>query len=224
MAKENKAGRMKVLGAFLLLFGPAVLLIFISTRGCEHKFKELDDYGVVESFQFKTADGKTHNSSELEDKVLLVNTIQQTCPHDCAISQWHFDQMIFQKMRKNKSEKNAVRIISFVTDQEGNPIDDIASVQNMLKEEVEDYDPEIWMVVSGDVESLYDRENNGESLLKEGDEFYGGKAYTELILLIDRDSHLRMVHPGKMEGHVRRLYQHVALLLKEYDKKDAKSN
>lgn len=213
---------MKVLGAILLLFGPALLLILISTRSCEHKFKELDDYGELKNYEFVTEDGVKHNSSEFKDKVVLINTIQVKCPHDCAISQWHFDQMIFQKIRKNKNERNAVQIISFITDEQGNPIDEFELVRNMLEEEVEDYDPEVWMLATGDAKSIYDVEHNGETLIQEGDEYYAGESFTELLLLVDRENHLRMVHPGKLEGHVRRMYQYIALLLKEYDKKDAK--
>jgi hypothetical protein len=55
MANEKKkAGSYKAAFTMLLLFGPALLLIFISTRGCEHKFKKLDDYGRVPNFEFKT--------------------------------------------------------------------------------------------------------------------------------------------------------------------------
>ena len=43
MANKISAGLSKVVVS-LLLVGPAFLLVFISTRGCEHKFKELEDY------------------------------------------------------------------------------------------------------------------------------------------------------------------------------------
>ena len=53
-----KAGPLKTVFALLLLFGPALFLILISTRGCEHKFKVLDDYGPIASYQLTTVDEK----------------------------------------------------------------------------------------------------------------------------------------------------------------------
>lgn len=222
MAKQNTAGRLKVVFAFILLFGPASVLIFLGTRGCEHKFKELDDYGALASYSFTGADGKNYSAKDFKDKIVLVANIQLTCPDSCAVSLWHLDQLIYQKIRKNKNEKNEVQIISFVLDENGNPVKDTKQTTAMLEDLVEAYDPEIWIVASGDPRKMYDIESNGESLLREGEEFFGGKSYNELLLLADRENHLRMASSGKSEGYIRRMYEHIALLLKQYDKEDAK--
>ena len=60
---------------------------------------------------------------------------------------------------------------------------------------------------------------NNSSLLQEGDEYYGGHAFQELMLLLDKKNNLRMVLPGNSEGLVRRMSESIALLKKEYDKK-----
>lgn len=224
MANGISAGRIKVISAFLLLFGPALLLIFLGTRSCEHKFMQLEDYGEPKEYAFKTVEGTPVTTASLKDKVVLLSTLQLTCPDSCAVSVWHIDQLIYQKIRKNKNEKNAVQIVSVVTDGEGNPVDDIAPVIEMMEDNVEAYDPEVWTIVSGDAKSLYDIEHNGQTLLQKGDEYFGGEAYQELMLLLDKNNHLRMVLNGSTEGYVRRMYQHVALLLKQYDKEDAKSD
>lgn len=224
MVKGISAGRIKVISAFLLLFGPALLLIFLGTRSCEHKFMQLEDYGEAKEYAFKTVEGTPVTTASLKDKVVLLSTLQLTCPDSCAVSVWHIDQLIYQKIRKNKNEKNAVQIVSVVTDGEGNPVDDIAPVIEMMEDNVEAYDPEVWTIVSGDAKSLYDIEHNRQTLLQKGDEYFGGEAYQELMLLLDKNNHLRMVLNGSTEGYVRRMYQHVALLLKQYDKEDAKSD
>jgi hypothetical protein len=59
--------------------------------------------------------------------------------------------------------------------------------------------------------------------LKKGNEFYGGEAFQELILLLDKQNHLRMVLSGKTEGMIRRMKEHIALLQKQYDKAAAKN-
>ena len=71
------------------------------------------------------------------------------------------------------------------------------------------------------MKSLYDFEHNEQKLLVEGDEFYGGQAFQELMLLLDKQNHLRMVLSGKTEGMVRRMKEHIALLQKQYDKESA---
>ena len=218
MAVKGTAGRTKRILAFLILFGPAFILVFISTRGCNHKFKQLADYGAAVNYEFKDATGKAYVAKDFKNQIVLVTTLQESCPDSCAVSFWHLNHLIYQYVRKYKKKFGSVRIISFVTDGEGNPVKDLSSVNDMLVDQVEGYDPEIWYLASGDPEKVFDFEHNGEKLLKKGDEFFGGHAYQELMLLLDRDNHLRMVLSGKSEGMIRRMKEHVALLQKQYDK------
>jgi len=204
------------LTCILLLFGPAFILVFIGTSKCTHKFKRLDDFGVAAGYTFTDIHGKERSYKEFDDQVVLVTTLQLTCPDNCAISLWHIDQLVYQKMRRT-IESGGVRIISFVTDGEGNPVEDLSSVDEMLKDRIKDYNPDLWILASGDAKKVYDFERNDEKLLREGDEFYGKQAFQELLLLLDRNNHLRMVLSGKTEGMIRRMNQHVSLLQKEYD-------
>jgi len=223
MAKRTTAGRMKVALTFLLLFGPASVLIFIATRGCEHKFKELEDYGQVSDYSFTDVNGKMRSSKDFAGEIILVTTLQTTCPDSCAVSFFHLNQAIYQNIYANKHKiKKQARIISFVTDGKGNPVEDLSQVEAMLKDRVEDYDPNIWMLAKGDAKRVYNLENNGKSLLQEGSEYYGGQAFQELILLLDKQNHLRMVLSGASEGMIRRMKEHLALLHKQYDKEVSK--
>lgn len=221
MATKSTAGRTRRFLLFLILFGPALILIFISTRGCTHKFKVLEDYGEVTAYTFTDAEGVKHKNSEFKGNIVLINTLQPSCPDSCSISFWHLDQLIYQHVRKNKKKLGSVRMISFVTDGEGNPVEDLSAVRDMIKDNVEAYDPEVWMIASGDPKAIYDMTSNGQNLLEEGEEYFGGNAYQELQLLVDTKNHLRMVLPGDSEGMVRRMKEHVALLIKQYDKEKA---
>lgn len=222
MASIKTAGRIKVIMAFLLLFGPAFLLVFISTRGCEHKFKTLDDFGKAHNYSFTDARGKKYSYKDFEDKIVLITTLQETCPDSCAISFWHMNQAIYQHIRTNKKKMKQVRIISFATDGKGKPLKDLSVIRQSVEDNVMEYDPDIWYIASGDVEKLYDFERNDKSLLQEGDEFFGGQAFQELVLLLDKQNHLRMVLSGTSEGMIRRMKEHVALLQKQYDKERAR--
>ena len=219
MAERTKAGRIKVIYAFILLFGPALFLIFISTRGCNHKFKTLDDYGQAVNYRIRTDDGKTYRSKDFQGDIIIVTTLQETCPHDCSVSFWHLDQSIYQHIRKNSRKKmKQVRIISFVTDGKGNPVEDLSVIRQAIEDNVEGYDPKIWILASGDVRAMYDFEHNGQSLLQNETEGSAQPSFEELMLLLDKNNHLRMVLSGKTEGMIHRMKEHIALLQKQYDK------
>jgi cytochrome oxidase Cu insertion factor (SCO1/SenC/PrrC family) len=222
MAQTKSAGLKKVI-AMLLLIGPAFLLVLISTRGCQHKFKELEDYGEVSNYTFTDAAGKAYSSKDFQDQVVIITTLQTSCPDSCSISFWHIDQLIYQHIRKNKSKKlKQVKIISFVVDAQGNPVEDLSVLQEAMKDQVVEYDPAIWYLAKGNPKSIYDITHNKHSLLEKGDEYFAGEAFTELMLLLDKKNHLRMVLNGKTEGMIRRMKEHVALLQKQYDKTSKK--
>ena len=149
---------------------------------------------------------------------MIVTTLQKTCPDSCAISMWHLDQTIYQHIRKNRKKLKQVRIISFVTDGKGNEVGDLASLSASLGDNVEAYDPDIWFLAEGNARSVFNVEFKNRSIMKKGNEFFGGEAYLELMLLLDKRNHLRMINRGTDEGSIRRMKQHQALLQKQYDK------
>jgi len=219
MTKINgSAGRLKGIIVLILLFGPASFLIFISSRGCEHKFVELDDMGKVSNYNFVNADGTQMNQATFKNKVVLFTTLQVTCPNKCAVSFWHLDQLIYQHLRKNKKKLGHVKLVSFVTDSKGNPYSNLNDIEFMLKDQVEKYDSSVWILANGDAKSLYNISRNGENLLMKGNQYFGGEAFQELMLLVDKRNHLRMVLKGNSEGMIRKMKEHIALLDKQYDK------
>lgn len=221
MSSNTKAGRIKRVTAMALLFAPAIFLVIIGTRRCQHKFTELDDYGKVPSFSFVTASGDSISSKELEGKILLLTTLQPTCLNDCAISWWHFDELIYEGLYQNKKKLGDFRIISFVTDSEGNSSDDLAQVNEMLQDKIEGYNPDIWMLAKGDAEKIFNAEYKGKKLT-DNQETGEVKNFTEFLMLIDKKGHLRIVRSGKKEGMIRDFQQHMALLMKQYDKEKAR--
>ena len=219
---KGKAGRMKKLIVTILLFGPASLLIFISTRGCKHKFTELDDMGAVPSYSFTGVDGKKYSDHDFKNKVVLFTTIQKSCPGNCAISLWHLDQLIYQHLRKNQKKLGFVKLVSFVTDGKGNPAANLSDIEYTLKDQVEQYDSSIWILAKGDAKKVYNISRNGENLMQKGKKYYGGESFQELMLLVDKRNHLRMALKGNSEGMIRKMKEHIALLDKQYDKEALK--
>ena len=222
MTAKNTAGRKKRILAMILLFGPASFLVLIATRNCEHKFKELDDYGSLKSYSFVDARGKKFTSKDFENNIVLISTIQNSCPDTCAVELWFMQQHIYRIAQNSKDKDHTLKMISFVTDGEGNPVEDLTQVQDLLKDRITDYDPDVWYLAGGEARALYDMSSNGQTLLQKGDDYFGGEGYQELLLLVDKKNHLRMVLPGNEEGMIRRMKEHVALLQKQYSKEAAK--
>lgn len=223
MARKITAGRKKAIYAMLLLFSPAILLIFISTRGCEHKFRELEDYGEGTNYSFVDAYGKKHTQKEFKDNIIIITTIQETCPDSCGISLWSFERLVYQDIARKKKDKGSVKIISFATDIDGNPVTDLSTLKMLLESEVVEYDPTIWMLAAGDSKEIFNLTHNDINLMETGDQYYGGQAFQELMLLFDKKNHLRMVLNGHTEGMVRKMKEHVSLLKKEEDKENARA-
>lgn len=218
MASKNTAGRMKVIYAFLLLFGPALLLIFLSTRGCKHNFERLDDYGKANSFSFIDSRGKEFTETDFKDEIVLIACLQQSCPDSCSVNFWSFNQMLYQSIRKGQEKSNRVKIITFIVDANGNPVEDLSLVHELIQDKVKDYDPNVWYIASGDVKAAFDWHDRGKSLLQESQKELGKNPYQRMMLLIDESGHLRMIAKNtEIEGTIRTMKNHIALLQKEHD-------
>lgn len=214
--------------ALTLVFGPALILIFMATRGCDHRFKKLADYGLIKTPTFTVYNHKgkqTLSLKDYQDEIVLITTLQTTCPHNCGLAFFPLTQNLYKDLRTNKRKKlKRVRLLSVVVDSLGRPVGEAAllDVQDMLRKNVEGYDPELWQLVSADPNIFYKRSNNGQNLIVKDAKYYGGVSYNELIMLVDKQNHLRMVLNGHTEGMIRKMKEHLALLLKQYDKERAK--
>ncbi len=226
MAEKNtKAGRFKPLLMLVLVFGPALFLIFIALNKCEHKFTTLPVYGKLSNYSFNDVNGGVVDQETQKGKITLFNTIQTFCPEDCAIDLPKFNLMIYQDYRKNQRNLGHVKIVSIITDEEGNPVEEeqLEQLKFTMNDIVEAYDPTIWKLVTGDPKQIYDIESNGVNLYtKTSDTAFAGKSFLETMLIVDKKNQLRLIRRGNEEGMIRDYKQHVALLQKQYDKEAAK--
>lgn len=201
----------------LLLLAPASLLVLFSLGKCEHKFQALESYGQIPTYTLTKLDGSTFTNKDLKDTVTLYNTLQINCPDSCGLNLWYFNQIMYQHVIKNQKKLGHVKIVSILIDQQGNPVSDIADMQEILNDYVENYDPKVWIIATGDPKQVFDITHNKQNLIQEGPQFYGGKSYFELMLLVDKDNELRMALNGGQEGMIREMKQKMALLDKQYD-------
>ncbi|MGM0477921.1 MAG: SCO family protein [Bacteroidota bacterium] len=224
MAKrDKKAGRTKPLLLLVLVFGPALFLIFIGVNKCEHKFEELPVYGELGDYEFVDANGELVNRETQRGKVTLFTTLQTSCPENCAIDLAKLNLMVYQDYRKNQKNLGHVKFVSIVTDENGKPVEDLESIEYTMNDIIEGYDPEIWKLVTGDPKQIYDIENNDVNLYTlESDTAFAGRPFLETMMIVDKKNQLRLIRRGNAEGQIRDFKQHVALLQKQYDKAAAK--
>ena len=73
MSQKINKPKNKAILALILVFTPAIILVFFSSIGCEHKFQKLDDFGEIKPFTFIDADNNTRTSSEFKNDIVLIN-------------------------------------------------------------------------------------------------------------------------------------------------------
>jgi cytochrome oxidase Cu insertion factor (SCO1/SenC/PrrC family) len=217
--KNMKAGRWKSILMLVLVFGPASLLILISTNKCEHKFEELPFYGALDDFELYLSDGTKLTPENQLGKITLFTTIQATCPNTCALNIPQFNLLLYQHYRKNRKKLGHIQIVSIMTDEDGNPTGNFDEITFLLDDMINDYDPEIWMLASGDPKQIFDVTNNNVRWIEQrDDQAFAGKPYLETMMIVDKENNIRLLRRGSDEGNIRDFKQHVALLQKQYDK------
>jgi len=223
--RDKKAGRTKPLLLLVLVFGPALFLIFIGVNKCEHKFEELPVYGELSDYEFTDARGDIINKNTQKGKVTLFTTLQTSCPDHCAIDLAKLNLMVYQDYRKNQKNLGHVKFISIVTDENGEPVKNLESLEYTMNDIIEGYDPAIWKLVTGDPKQIYDIENNDVNLYElESDTAFASRPFLETMMIVDKKNRLRLIRRGNTEGQIRDFKQHVALLQKQYDKAAAKND
>lgn len=221
--------------------GPGSIIYFLA-KNLKNKFVELPYLGqydytydsdsvaidstafIIPDFNLTNFDGVPITRDSIEDKFIVLSTIQNTCPlmEDCAMSMYHFNELFFSKMVNNQGNYGNVKVLSILTDDDGNPVPEGPS--EYLREEMEEYDQSIWWMCYGDPTPLFSWEYYGmnfmehESTAKDGE--IGKYAFVNSLVLIDQKGCVRAVSGAKKDSDIRNFFDMLKLLKKEdFDKK-----
>ena len=219
----------KRIGLFLILFGVPLIFLFTLAKGKTNQ-KNLPYFGKTEEiakateindFTFYDIDSTLYNKETTEGKTLLVSTLIPSCPFSCPIIQKQVKFLIYDKLY-DRPEFEDLLFISHLVDTNG-------ATPNLplFVSELKDYDFSRWKIVVGEDNPIYDVElPNGNLKHKECDgsiECLGGKAYYQMILLIDRNKKIRGLYQGNKTQLLKGIRQDIRKLFIEYkleDKKD----
>lgn len=217
---------MKPLLMVVLVFGPALFLIVMSLNKCDHNFTTLPNFGGVGEFTLTLPNGEEITHKDFEDKVLILNIIQPSCPSSCSINLSKYNLMIYQHYRKYQKKMGHIKFVSLVLDKNGEPVslEKLNEVRFNFQDMFQEYDEKIWILATGNPQQIYDIESNNVNLYHQEDEdAFGGRPFMETMMIIDKVNDLRLIRKGTEEGYIRDFKEHIALLQKQYDKEEYES-
>lgn len=233
----------KRVGTILLIFlGPGAMIYYISKTFENHFIRlpyigttyEKDSTGnIVDSTLFTlgdisltTFDGKPVTRDSLEGKIIVLSTLQNTCPTlgECGMGIYHFNTLIFEKMVDNQKNYHNVKVISILTDENGLPVEQPSSY---LVDNMAEYDKNMWWMTTGDPTPFYSFDYYGDKFLNYPSDpthgEIGTKAFINSLVLFDDQGHVRGVSGAKSDSDIRNFFDLLKLLKKEeFDAKRGK--
>ena len=230
--------KLKRLGLMILvLFGPGLLIYFFA-KTLNNKFIDLPYLGQftveenskgefdtiqyqVPDFEFTSLTGNKITSKSTDKQFLIFTTIQNSCPDTCGVYLYHFTELFYDKVKKNKDNYNNVKFYSILTDKNGNAIEQPSSklleALAVLKQ-----DTSVWEIVTGDPSQVFSFDYNGNNFYElpatESNYEIVTKAFVNSLLLVDRDKHIRGFTGAKRDSDIRNFFDLLKILKKvEFD-------
>lgn len=231
----------RVATILLIVLGPGTVIYFLATN-LKNKFVELPYLGewtyqydkdsvaidstafIIPDFTLTKFDGSIINRDSIRDKFIVLTTLQPLCPDmdQCGMSMYHFNELFFSKLVDNQKNYGNVKVLSVLTDNEGKAIEEGPS--ELLREEMAEYDPDIWWTTYGDPTPLFSWEYYGKNFMEHESSAEDGEigpyAFINSLVLIDHKGRIRGVTGAKRDSDIRNFFDLVKLLKKEdFDKK-----
>lgn len=215
---------------FALFVLPGAIILFLASG--THNFKKLRYYGqhtpfdtvingeavvdtiyyTVPPFSFTNQDGQTITQEDVKDKVYIANFFFASCPTICPV--------MTNQLKRAQYELREIedfRILSHTVDPKR---DTIEALQAYAKKYYADTNT--WHFLRGSKEYTYEMGRDGYYLsAHESPDAPGGFLHSEMIVLIDKDKHIRGFYDGTNSEEIDRMVAEVKLLYKEEDRKKA---
>lgn len=232
-------GWKRIVTILLIVLGPGCIIYFLA-KNLRNKFIELpyigqydytyDDKGNVTDsipyhipdFELTKFDGTTITRDSIKERFIVLSTIQPKCPalDDCGMSMYIFNELFFSKLVKNQDNYGDVKVLSILTDIDGNAINEGPSEE--LLEQMEDYDSDIWWMCYGDPTPLFSWDYYGKNFMDydatRSDGEIGLHAFTNSLVIIDQEGCVRGVSGAKRDSDIRNFFDMLKLLKKvEFD-------
>lgn len=238
------SGFKRVIAVTLIFLGPGIIIWWMA-KTIENHFIDLPYLGWeysydaegnkidstaynIPPFQLTSFNGTPITRDSIDGKFIILTTIQNNCENldSCGLGLYHFNEIIYSTMLEHPDSYSNVRVLSILTDKDGNP-DSIPS--KLLTEMMAEYDQRFWWLATGDptpfVSFPYygDIFKNHKSSPEEGE--IGSKAFVSAMVLIDKEGFIRGVSGAKRDSDMRNFFDLLKLLKKhEFKAERSKKN
>ena len=161
---------------------------------------------TVPPFAFLDSDSAEFSHHDCANQLRVIDFFFTTCPTICPIMSSQMARL--QAGIEERGLKGDVRLISHSVDPEQDTPSQLKAYGERLGQ-----DPEIWKLLTGDKEDLYDLARNGYFLTAiESDTAAGGIFHSDIFALIDRAGKIRGYYDGTDTEEVDQLLEHVQQL------------
>ena len=210
---------------FTILFGVPLAFLYPLSKGKPNtkdlpyfgKTEELAKKTEIKDFLFYDIDSNVINKQSTEGKTLVVSTLIPSCPYYCPIIQKQLKFLVYDKLYQRPAFKDLL-FISHLIDTTGNK----PNLSQFLNEQV-DYDFSRWKIVVGEDNPIYDIDLPNANLKNTdfiSSTTIGGKAYYQMILLIDRNRKVRGMYQGEQTQQIENMRKDIRKLFIEYKEED----
>jgi len=186
-----------------------ILLPYFGPREVNPSDKNDTIYHSVPEFGFLNQDGKFITQDDFKDKIYIANFFFTSCPSICPKMMTEL-----KRFRKITDEKNYdVMIISHTVDPKRDTVETLKRYA-----EKNAINTSKWHLVTGDKDVIYELGMDGYFLSAGEDASAdGGFLHSEIVVLVDKEKHIRGLYTGTETKEIDRLISDLELLIKEYE-------
>ncbi len=206
----------------MILIVPSVAYLVLTTG--KHNIKKLGYFGPkavgetesdtiyhsIPEFEFVDQNGQAFGSINLKDKIYVANFFFTSCPSICPAM-----QTLMKKVQDTDDFKklNDFKLVSFTVDPDTDTPDKLKEFAQRVGA-----DEGRWYFLTGNRQKIYDLAYEGfMANTMEDENAEGGFLHSDMILLIDRDKHIRGIYEGTSLKDVKRLIDEIKVLVAEYN-------
>ena len=210
---------------FIILFGVPLAFLYPLSKGKPNtkdlpyfgKTEELAKTTEIKDFLFYDIDSNLINKESTDGKTLVVSTLIPSCPYFCPIIQKQLKFLVYDKLYLRPEFKDLLFLSHLVDTTGAEP-----NLSQFLNEQ-EDYDFSRWKIVTGQDNPIYDIDLPNANLKNtdfKSSTTIGGKAYYQMILLIDRNRKVRGLYQGEQTQQIENMRKDIRKLFIEYKEED----
>lgn len=163
----------------------------------------------IPNYSFEDIDGKVYNEESFENKYVVFNFLESTCPYEgCNMDFKIFKYLIYDEFDKNPGFSNAVIVSQIFGKDAVNRVKTIRADLGIDKDK--------WIFVTGDYQPFFDVELERGNPWTKKDTIFGYEREAHVMTILkDRDGYLRGKYVSTIADEVMRITKDISMLEKE---------